>query len=215
MACAMLMYAAPRSIRPPALPTLCTRCWRWLFAWPTIWWLILRQATFGQLFLPAQSRGEIPRCVPMFEKIALPGSGRETTRLGFGGSGLMGGLSERESLALLETAYDAGIRHFDVAPVYGHGQAERCLGIFLRGKTDKVTIATKYGILPPQCTGLLGVARSIVRPVVRRLPAIRKRVAQAAAGLAAKASFSVDEAQRSLDRSLQQLGIDRIDVWLL
>ena len=151
----------------------------------------------------------------MLEKIALPGSGRVTTRLGFGGSGLMGGLSERDSLALLETAYDAGIRHFDVAPSYGYGQAERCLGMFLRGKTDKVTIATKYGILPPSRTGLLGVAHGIVRPVVRRLPAIRKRVAQAAAGLAAQANFSVDEAQRSLDRSLRELAVDRIDVWLL
>ena len=50
----------------------------------------------------------------MLETIALPGSDRVTTRLGFGGSGLMGGISERESLRLLETAFDAGIRHHRV-----------------------------------------------------------------------------------------------------
>lgn len=151
----------------------------------------------------------------MLERIALPGGGRETTRLGFGGSGLMGGISERESLRLLETAFDAGIRHFDVAPSYGHGEAERCLGKFLRGKRDQVTVTTKYGILPPARAGLLRIARGILRPVVGRLPAIRKGVAQAAAGLRSKAHFSVKEAERSLERSRRQLGVERIDIWLL
>ena len=151
----------------------------------------------------------------MLETIALPGTGRVTTRLGFGGSGLMGGLSERESLRLLETAFDAGIRHFDVAPAYGHGRAERCLGKFLQGKRDQVTVATKYGILPPARAGLLEMARSVVRPAVARLPAVRRRVAQAAAGLRSKAKFSVEEARRSLEQSRRELGVERIDVWLL
>ncbi len=151
----------------------------------------------------------------MLETIDLPGSSRRTTRLGFGGSGLMGGLSERESLRLLETAFDAGVRHFDVAPSYGHGVAERCLGQFLRGKTEQITVTTKYGIRAPQRAGLVGAARSILRLVVRRLPAVRKRVAQAAAGLKTRACFSAEEAQRSLEQSLLALGVDRIDLWLL
>ena len=151
----------------------------------------------------------------MLETISLPGSGRVTTRLGFGGSGLMGGISERESLKLLETAFDAGIRHFDIAPAYGHGQAERCLGKFLQGKRDQVTVATKYGILPPAQAGLMEMARSVVRPAVAKLPAVRKRVAQAAAGMRSKAKFSAEEAGKSLERSLQQLGVERIDLWLL
>jgi aryl-alcohol dehydrogenase-like predicted oxidoreductase len=151
----------------------------------------------------------------MLETIALPGSDRVTTRLGFGGSGLMGGISERDSLRLLETAFDAGVRHFDVAPAYGHGYAERCLGKFLRGKRDEITIATKYGILPPARAGLLGVARSVVRPAVARLPAVRKRVARAAAGLRSKANFSTEGARRSLERSLRELGVEFIDLWLL
>ncbi|MES2222809.1 MAG: aldo/keto reductase [Acidobacteriota bacterium] len=151
----------------------------------------------------------------MLETIALPGSGRVTTRLGFGGSGLMGGISERESLRLLETAFDAGIRHFDVAPAYGHGRAERCLGKFLQGKRDQVTVATKYGILPPAQTGLLEMARNVVRPAVAKLPAVRKRVAQAAAGMRSKAKFSADEARQSLRRSRSELGIEEIDIWLL
>jgi hypothetical protein len=127
----------------------------------------------------------------------------------------MGGLSERESLRLLETAFDAGIRHFDVAPAYGHGQAERCLGKFLRRKREQVTVTTKYGILPPSHAGLLHIARDVTRPVFRRLPAVRKQAAQAAAGLRSKARFSAEEARRSLEKSRRELGIDRIDAWLL
>lgn len=151
----------------------------------------------------------------MLERIELPGTARSTTRLGFGGSGLMGGLSERESLLLLETAYEAGIRHFDIAPSYGYGLAERCLGKFLRGKADQVTVATKYGILAPQRAGLLGVARRVLRPIVRHVPAARSRVAEAAAAMKTKARFSPAEAQRSLQHSLHELGVERVALWLL
>ncbi len=152
-------------------------------------------------------------------QIRLADTDRTTTQLGFGGSGLMGSLSEQESLRLLETAYDVGIRHFDVAPSYGHGAAERCLGKFLRGKQDQVTVTTKYGIEPPSNPGILDLARSILRPVVRltakRLPFLRQRVASAAAGFKGRSNFSVAQAASSLDRSRRELGLDRIDLWLL
>lgn len=150
----------------------------------------------------------------MLETIDLPG-GRTTTRLGFGCSGLMGGLSERQSLRLLEIAFDNGIRHFDVAPSYGHGRAEHCLGKFLRGKADRVTVATKYGILPPVHAGMLDAVRMVVRPFAAQLPALRHRVAHAVAGLKSQAKFSATEARQSLDRSLKQLGVERIDLFLL
>lgn len=150
----------------------------------------------------------------MVETIELPGR-RRTTRLGFGGSSLMGGLSERESLRLLETAYDAGILHFDVAPSYGHGKAESCLGKFLRGKADQLTITTKYGILPPQQADILNVARSMIRPIARQLPTIKRRLARTANRLNSKARFSVEEARRSLENSLRELGLDRVDLFLL
>lgn len=151
----------------------------------------------------------------MLETIELPGSRRPTTRLGFGCSRLMGGLSERESLQLLETAYDCGIRHFDVAPSYGHGMAERCLGKFLRGKIDGATVATKFGILPPRNAGLLETVRGVLRPVACKLPAMRRRLAAAAASLKSEANFSAAEARASLETSRRELGLDQIDIFLL
>jgi len=152
------------------------------------------------------------------ETIALGTTGRTTTRLGFGGSSLMGAMGRKESLATLEAAYDAGIRHFDVAPMYGFGQAESCLGEFLGRHRAEVTVTTKYGIPPPKRTGWMGVARSLARPVVRALPGLKRGLVQAATRATAteeKTSFTAAQARESLERSLKELRTDRIDVWLL
>lgn len=150
----------------------------------------------------------------MLDSVQLPDGGRTTTRLGFGCSGLMGGISEKESLLLLETSYEAGIRHFDVAPSYGYGHAERCVGKFLRGKPD-ATVTTKHGIQAPARAGMLEAIRVAVRPVARRFPAIRARLAAGAANLKTKAKFSAEEGLASLEHSLGELRVEKVDLWLL
>jgi aryl-alcohol dehydrogenase-like predicted oxidoreductase len=52
--------------------------------------------------------------------------------------------SEADARALLEFAYELGIRYFDTAPSYGDGVSEERLGRSLRGVSD-VVIATKFG----------------------------------------------------------------------
>lgn len=151
----------------------------------------------------------------MLSSIQLADTQRTTSQLGLGCSGLGGSVGERESLRLLEIAYDEGIRHFDVAPSYGHGAAERCLGGFLRGRHSDVTVTTKYGILPPRQRSILDVARTLARPIARQWPALRKRIARTADRMKGHATFSIAEAQASLERSLQQLGVERVDLWLL
>ena len=151
------------------------------------------------------------------EQIRLASSGRETTRLGYGCSSIMGALGRRQSLHLLEAAYDAGIRHFDVAPMYGYGEAESCLGEF-RASHNDITITTKYGIAPPKRGGMLRAARRVVGPMLQRVPALKRRIARAAGAVAApaeKSRFSADEAQASLENSLRALRTNFIDVWLL
>ena len=151
------------------------------------------------------------------EQIRLAPIGRETTRLGYGCSSIMGALGRRQSLRLLEAAYDEGIRHFDVAPMYGYGEAENCLGEF-RAHHGDITITTKYGIAPPKRGGVLRAARRIVGPMLQRVPALKRRVARAAGAVAApaeKSRFSADEARASLENSLRALRTDFIDVWLL
>jgi D-threo-aldose 1-dehydrogenase len=152
------------------------------------------------------------------EQIALGDTGRLTTRLGFGCSSLMGASSRRASLALLESAFDAGIRHFDVAPMYGYGEAESCLGEFLDRHRAEVTITTKYGIPPARKSSVIALGRRIAGPIVKTFPGLKQRlasVANTATHNPDRATFTPTEAKASLERSLTALRTDRIDLWLL
>lgn len=152
------------------------------------------------------------------DQIALAQTGRTTTRLGFGSSSVMGALNRRESLAILEAAVDAGITHFDTAPAYGYGQAESVLGELLARHPGKLTITTKYGIAPAKNPGLISIARSIARPILKSIPGLKKRLAGVASSVVRSEPdpiFSVEEARASLQRSLTELKTSRIDLWLL
>ena len=122
------------------------------------------------------------------------------------------------SLAVLEAAFDAGIRHFDVAPMYGYGEAEACLGEFLKNHSSQVPLTTKFGIEPPKRQGLLRFARRAVGPVLKALPAAKKRLARAAGAVVVpseKPQFTADSARTSLERSLRALQVEHIDLLLL
>jgi aryl-alcohol dehydrogenase-like predicted oxidoreductase len=74
---------------------------------------------------------------------------RDFLPLGFGCSRLAGGRCTRESLRLLGTAFDAGIRYFDTARMYAGGEAEEVLGKFLLAHREDLIVTSKAGILPP------------------------------------------------------------------
>ena len=56
-----------------------------------------------------------------------------------------GEVDDTESTRAIHAALDAGVTFFDTADVYGAGHSERVLGAALKGKRDKVVIATKWG----------------------------------------------------------------------
>lgn len=87
------------------------------------------------------------------------------TRLGFG-TNRLGALSARERQRLLDVVWDRGIHHFDTAPLYGCGDAERWLGDFLATGRSEVTVTTKCG-LEPVLAGRFGALKAVAR-VVRR-----------------------------------------------
>lgn len=150
------------------------------------------------------------------QHIRLASSGRESTGLGFGCSVLMAGISRRQSVRLLDAAYDAGIRHFDVAPLYGYGEAESCVGDLLARHPD-ITVTTKFGIDPPAGGRLIRTARRAIGPLLQRVPALKRlaRSAGAAAAPPAKSNFTAAVACASLERSLRNLRSTQIDLLLL
>lgn len=58
------------------------------------------------------------------------------------------GPDERESLAIIGAALEAGITFFDTAPNYAAGRSGELLGRGLRGHRDEVVLCTKFGHTP-------------------------------------------------------------------
>ena len=123
-------------------------------------------------------------------------TGLRATTLGIGGAPLGNNVPDTEedvAIAAVQLAYEAGIRYFDMAPIYGLGRAERRIGRALAGiPRDEFVISTKVGrLLEPPGSGLKSGEPEIVF------------------------DWSRDGVMRSLDESLQRLGMDRVDIALL
>jgi aryl-alcohol dehydrogenase-like predicted oxidoreductase len=56
-----------------------------------------------------------------------------------------GATDDAESLRALETAFDLGCTFIDTADAYGLGHSEELIGTFLKGKRDRIVVATKFG----------------------------------------------------------------------
>lgn len=136
-------------------------------------------------------------------RAALGRTGVVVTDLGFGGAtlgNLYAALDDEVAADAVVAAYDAGIRYFDTAPHYGLGLSERRLGSALAGlPRDAYVVSTKVGRLlerHPRPTGSdLPGAGFDVPDVLRR-----------------RWDFSRDGVRRSLETSLDRLGLDRVDV---
>lgn len=123
------------------------------------------------------------------------------TELGFGTAplgNLYRALSEREARGTLDAAWDAGCRVFDTAPLYGLGLAETRLNGFLREKKrDTYVLSTKVGRLLQACAPgeRTGIGKFFDTPSRREV-----------------FDYSYDGAMRSLEFSLERLGVDHVDI---
>ncbi|MDF2669944.1 MAG: oxidoreductase [Paenibacillus sp.] len=73
-------------------------------------------------------------------------TGIRVSKLGLGGAPLggdFGPTTDKEVENVVHAAIDMGITFFDTAPLYGSGESERRLGLALKGRRDKIVLATK------------------------------------------------------------------------
>jgi D-threo-aldose 1-dehydrogenase len=137
--------------------------------------------------------------VDVTQTVTLGGSGLELTALGLGTAplaGLFSEVSEAQAAGAVEAAWAAGLRYFDTAPLYGYGLAERRVGPLLAARPrSEYVLSTKIGRL--------------VRPAEEPDP---DDVFVGTEGVAATWEYSRDAVLRSVEESLERLGLDRIDI---
>ncbi len=107
-------------------------------------------------------------------------------------------ISDEEAQNVLSLAWNAGIRYYDTAPLYGFGLSETRLNRFLRGKPrDEYVLSTKVG-------RLLDAATEETRDGIGKWFDVpnRKQVYD----------YRYDGIMRSLEFSLERMGVDRVDI---
>ncbi len=122
-------------------------------------------------------------------KKALGTQGLEASELGLGCMGMSefyGPRDDEQSLKTLERALELGVSFWDTADVYGPFLNEELVGKALKGKRDRITLATKFGIV-----------RDPANPMKRGF------------------NGKPDYVRSSCEASLGRLGTDRIDLYYL
>ncbi|MEP7244062.1 MAG: aldo/keto reductase, partial [Gammaproteobacteria bacterium] len=91
--------------------------------------------------------------------------------------------NDEEAVGLIHRALDVGITLLDTADIYG--DSERQVGKAIRGRRDKVVLATKFGFV-----GAIGDTSRVI-------------------------DGSPDYVRKACDASLERLGVDSIDLYYL
>jgi len=116
------------------------------------------------------------------------GDGLNVSQLGFGGMALTpvyGEVDPADALRTLHHAVDSGVSFIDTADIYGGGSNEELIAQLLKARRDEVQLATKFGLVGSPADGYTDIRGDAVH--------IRQAV----------------------DRSLQRLGTDVIDLYYM
>ncbi|KAJ2865055.1 hypothetical protein GGI22_001589, partial [Coemansia erecta] len=131
-------------------------------------------------------------------EFGVPGDKIRVPRIGLGTMGLSSSYAvadESESLAVLNHAADIGCTFWDTADMYGLGNNERLLGKVLKERRSEVFLCTKFGHVFEE----LEEGASLDKPIANAISGV---------------SGHPDYVRKAVQRSLERLGVDRIDLYI-
>ncbi|MCP9200012.1 aldo/keto reductase [Gramella sp. GC03-9] len=118
-------------------------------------------------------------------------------KIGLGGVAIGNGfkvMSDAQAHQTLEAAWNAGIRYYDTSPWYGHGLSERRFGHFLHNqKKEDYILSTKVG-------RLFWATKNVPKTMWKEPSPFDY-----------KYDYSAEAVRRSVEDSLQRLGVESID----
>lgn len=134
------------------------------------------------------------------EKVKFGRVDLEVTSFGFGTApigNIFREIDEETSDGMIQSAWDAGVRYYDTAPMYGHGLAELRTGQSLRWKNrDDFVLSSKVG--------------RVLKPA--RRSDINFEPWTNAAPFTMHFDYSYDGVMRAFEDSLQRLALERMDI---
>lgn len=148
------------------------------------------------------------------QTFSLP-SGRVTSALGFGCASLFQIPDASDRQYLLDLTVDLGIRHFDVARLYGLGLAEAELGNLLRRHDGKLSVATKFGLGNASPPVNIAKRQGGFRRFLKFAPGLRPLARRIYGKHMVPRDFSVSNCRFSIQTSLDQLGVETVDLLML
>ncbi len=128
----------------------------------------------------------------------------------------MGRIGRKQSLRLMEAAFDAGIRQFDTAPLYGLGAAEAMVGEFAKNKHGDIRVDIEVRYSPTSPFGFYGHrGRLGLGQPSGWYHSMGVKLRRRAEAMTARGSFTPSECRESLCSSVRQLRTESIDLFLM
>jgi methylglyoxal reductase len=132
-------------------------------------------------------------------------SGIDIPVVGFGawaiGGWMWGGADQQEAIAAIHAAVDQGMNLLDTAPMYGYGRSEEIVGQAIRGRRDRVVLATKCGLVWDREEGEF------------HFQADEKGMSSGPGSKKVYKNLRPESIRAELEGSLRRLGTDHVDLY--